>query len=302
MNPLPPTSPRPSRLRFAGSLLAVLAATSMATNAATEEITMALGSKSFGNGVALKATSGTQLIQESKLYTYKITAKVRGKGDLAAAVPVEIALDKLLESLKPGSSSILSGSYSNPTGALPVTLISKSLSASGKINNVPVSLKLKLTGKISSTGQLSLGITNVQITSNSTPVAGTIAFAKGSNVKVSTAPIVEFMAQGQPSFQEPASGVAYANVTVWRLGNVNKAASAKFTTVNGTALAGVDYTATTGTVKFGAGVTEKTIQVPLIPNPTGTTNNQFTIVLSNPGTGTVLGGRLVNTVTIKSIE
>lgn len=55
-----------------------------------------------------------------------------------------------------------------------------------------------------------------------------------------------------------------ATITVYRKGNtkrVNQSASVDFATSNGTAVAGVDYTATNGTLNFAAGETQKTFTV-----------------------------------------
>lgn len=55
-----------------------------------------------------------------------------------------------------------------------------------------------------------------------------------------------------------------------------------YATSNGTALAGVDYTATSGTLTFAAGETSKTLQVPIIDNAVASGNKTVNLTLSNP--------------------
>ena len=72
--------------------------------------------------------------------------------------------------------------------------------------------------------------------------------------------------------------------------------SVNYATANGTAAAGDDYTAKTGTITFNAGETTKTIQVSIIDDTIDDDNETFTLTLSSPygaqisdatGTGTI---------------
>ena len=58
---------------------------------------------------------------------------------------------------------------------------------------------------------------------------------------------------------------------------------------NSPAVSGVDYTGTSGTLTFGAGVTEQTIPISLLDNPFANGPRAFTVTLSNPGDGAALG-------------
>src|SRR5947209_7763962 len=55
-----------------------------------------------------------------------------------------------------------------------------------------------------------------------------------------------------------------AQVTVTRSGNVDVAATVSYATANGTAVAGFDYRAASGTLKFAAGETTKTFSVGIV--------------------------------------
>ncbi len=85
-----------------------------------------------------------------------------------------------------------------------------------------------------------------------------------------------------------------------------------YSTFDGTAVAGKDYTATTGTLTFNPGDTSKTVSVPVLRESTyGPPTRSFTLVLSNPinaaifsgtGTGTILDTVTPPTVTIDNFS
>ncbi|MDB5329994.1 MAG: hypothetical protein JWP03_1145 [Phycisphaerales bacterium] len=60
------------------------------------------------------------------------------------------------------------------------------------------------------------------------------------------------------------------------------AATVDFATSNGSAFAGIDYTATSGTLTFAPGITSMTISVPVLPNAAASGTHTFTLTLSNP--------------------
>ena len=87
-------------------------------------------------------------------------------------------------------------------------------------------------------------------------------------------------------------------LTVTRSGANMDAATVDYATANGSALAGSDYTATAGTLAWGAGDgTAKTITVPIAADAQVEPNEVFTVVLGNP-VGANLGSAKTATVTI----
>jgi hypothetical protein len=74
--------------------------------------------------------------------------------------------------------------------------------------------------------------------------------------------------------------------------------SVAYQTVDGTALAGTDYVAESGTLAFGLGVDKRTVSVPILGDITPESNKTFTVALSgnspgtqferNPGLGTIV--------------
>jgi len=68
--------------------------------------------------------------------------------------------------------------------------------------------------------------------------------------------------------------------------------SVDFTTVDGTAVAGLDYTAASGTLTFAAGVTTQTVTVTITPDANVEADETFFLRLSNPTVGTILANPL----------
>jgi hypothetical protein len=66
--------------------------------------------------------------------------------------------------------------------------------------------------------------------------------------------------------------------------------SVSYTTADGTAVAGTDYTKTFGTLTFPAGATSETVSVPISTVATGGPTKTFTLNLSNPVNATIADG------------
>ncbi|HVC92957.1 MAG TPA: Calx-beta domain-containing protein, partial [Pirellulales bacterium] len=69
-----------------------------------------------------------------------------------------------------------------------------------------------------------------------------------------------------------------------------------YATADGTALAGTNYTATSGTLTFPAGITTETIRVPILDSGSQTTSLSFTVNLSNPQAATLSQGQATGTI------
>ncbi len=74
-----------------------------------------------------------------------------------------------------------------------------------------------------------------------------------------------------------------------------------YTTVDGTAIADEDYTATSGTLRFAPGDTSKTIRVPVLEDATAEPVETFTVVLSNPAGTNVVHDTGVGTITAEGL-
>ena len=94
-------------------------------------------------------------------------------------------------------------------------------------------------------------------------------------------------APGQLSFSTNSyvvgKGGGNAFLTVVRTNGSSGSVSVNYTTVSGTALPGVNYVTSSGTVSFADGVTSQTFPIPLVDNSLVQGSVNFSVVLSNPG-------------------
>ena len=91
------------------------------------------------------------------------------------------------------------------------------------------------------------------------------------------------------SIVEGTGGAANLVLTVTSTPAAAAAFQVTFTSSNGTAVSGVDYTAVTGDLNFAIGDTSKTITVPISTDSTVEGDETFTVTLSNPTGGATLG-------------
>jgi len=86
---------------------------------------------------------------------------------------------------------------------------------------------------------------------------------------------------------DPRTGAAVAVFTITRVNNITQTTTVSYTTVDGTAHAGTDYMATTGSVTFAPGDTTATVSVPLlVGDRTVTAAENFSLAISGGGSVT----------------
>jgi hypothetical protein len=98
--------------------------------------------------------------------------------------------------------------------------------------------------------------------------------------------------------QEPASGTAPAVFTVVLNVAAGNPVTVNYATANGTATAGADYTATSGTLSFDPGEASKTVSVDVRADGTAEPRERFTLTLSAPTNATLVAGSAVATAAI----
>lgn len=115
----------------------------------------------------------------------------------------------------------------------------------------------------------------------------TLMVSLGSAVSIQAANTVQFSAN---TYTEIESAGA-VTLTVQRSRDTSTAVGVDFATADGTATAGLKYTATNGALTFGPGETSQTILVPILNNGLVDGTHNFRVILSNPNGGAVLGTR-----------
>jgi hypothetical protein len=87
-------------------------------------------------------------------------------------------------------------------------------------------------------------------------------------------------------------------ITVTRTGGTAGGVTVDYASGVGSATAGQDYTAVSGTVNFGSGVTSRTFSIPIANDTLDETNESIHLTVSNPGGGASLGPQSSSVVTI----
>ncbi|HZN13242.1 MAG TPA: Calx-beta domain-containing protein, partial [Acidimicrobiales bacterium] len=104
---------------------------------------------------------------------------------------------------------------------------------------------------------------------------------------------------GASSYQKTENGGS-ATITVTRTGGLGGGVTVRYTTANGTATAGADYVATTGTLTFAAGVQSMSFSVPITNDTLDESSETVNLSLSDPASGAVLGTR--RTTVLKIVD
>ena len=92
-----------------------------------------------------------------------------------------------------------------------------------------------------------------------------------------------------------------ATITVTRTGGSSGLATVQYATSDGTASAGLDYTATSGTLTFADSVTSQTFSVPVLDDSLAEPNETVNLSLSNPTGSAVLGTPNTAVLTITNV-
>ncbi|HVK13319.1 MAG TPA: Calx-beta domain-containing protein [Gemmataceae bacterium] len=111
------------------------------------------------------------------------------------------------------------------------------------------------------------------------------------------------LAFGAPVFSANEDGSTVATVTVTRVNGSDGAVSVNYATSDGTATAGADYTATSGTLSWAAGdSTPKTFTIPVLDDQLVEGTETVDLTLSGPTGNSVLGAQGTATLNIVDIE
>jgi poly(3-hydroxybutyrate) depolymerase len=113
---------------------------------------------------------------------------------------------------------------------------------------------------------------------------------------------------GQPTIQFTVANCTVPeldgliSLSVQRTNDTTQAVNVDYSTADGTALAGVNYAATNGTLTFAPGETNQFIFVSILNNGQVGKTTKFQVSLSQPAGGAVLGARAVANVNIQESD
>ena len=99
----------------------------------------------------------------------------------------------------------------------------------------------------------------------------------------------------------PKTGTSSAVFTVASSGTSSVPVTVQFATADGSATAGVDYAATSGTLVFAPGETVKTVNVPIFASTAPDPDRTFSLVLSNPTAAALLQSSALCTVVTSAL-
>jgi hypothetical protein len=158
-------------------------------------------------------------------------------------------------------------------------------------DSTPLSTSAWFNGDLNdSTGSSSIGYSDTAASAN-LPVGATLTPGAANDIATD---VLQFT---QSTFSVGENS-ATLTLTVTRSNSTSGSVTVDFATSDGTATAGADYTAASGTLTFAAGETEKTITVTILNDALPEADETFLVTLSNPTGGGTLGPRAVATVTI----
>ncbi|MFA6109039.1 MAG: Calx-beta domain-containing protein [Candidatus Latescibacterota bacterium] len=172
-----------------------------------------------------------------------------------------------------------SSDYTSRSGSL-------SFAAGETTKPVAVTIKGDLPNEADET--LYLNLTN--------PTNATIADAQGIGTILNDDPLPT-LAISDKATAEGNSGTKSLTFTLTLSAASGRTVTVAWATANGTATAGTDYTAGSGTTSFSAGVTTRTASVTIKGDRTSEPNEVFYINLSNPTNATIADAQGIGTIT-----
>jgi uncharacterized protein len=110
-------------------------------------------------------------------------------------------------------------------------------------------------------------------------------------------PVIPTASIGDATIVEGDAGTASMVFTVTLSAAPTGPVTIDYTTADGSATAGNDYFATSGTLSFEAGETSKTISIPITGDTVGELRETLTVTLSDPSGATLLDGSATGTIT-----
>jgi photosystem II stability/assembly factor-like uncharacterized protein len=160
-------------------------------------------------------------------------------------------------------------------------------------NTTPIMTDGNGNATINVTFPASLGAGRVVTATATDPNGNTSEFSAGDATNATGS--VQFSVSSLNAIED----VGLLTINVLRIGGSAGNLSVQYATADGTAIAGQDYTSTSGTLNFSNGETSKTLQIPIADDATTEPDETFTVALSNAASLEALGPPSTLTVTIQ---
>jgi len=222
------------------------------------------------------------VVVDTRAGTLQFTAATAAVGELAGAVTVSVARVD-------GSVGAASVNYATANGTaiagLDYTATSGTLNwADGNADNKTVVIAILNRAGAQGSRSFTVRLSN--------PTAATLGSPRTNTVTINDAGVLKFTAAAT----NVTDGMRSLTMTVTRTSGTAGPASVKYATANGTAVAGTDYTATSGTLNWADGnANSQTFQVPIMSRAGVQGSRDFQVKLSAavgasvaaPGTSTV---------------
>jgi photosystem II stability/assembly factor-like uncharacterized protein len=184
-----------------------------------------------------------------------------------------------------GSKGTLSVNYSSANGTATAgsdyTAVSGALVfADGELSKT-FTLPITNDAVAEPTETLRLSLTAADLETLGSPAVATV------NILDNSTPLI--LSMNNVDVTEGNSGTTNAVITVTLSAATGRTITADFATLASTATSGVDFTATSGSLSFGPGVTTQTISVPIIGDTLNEATEMFFVTLSNAVNATTTG-------------
>jgi hypothetical protein len=232
---------------------------------------------SANNGTISAGTSVVTITPSLSISNINVLAPTSGSSTadftvtLSAAIPQAVTLNYATSD----GTAIAGTNYTAASGTLTIPA-----------NSTSVEIPVMILGNIATTGAFTITL--------SSPANATISTATAT-AAIQNPSLFPSISVNNPTVDQATSGTTTANFTVTLSAPSSQAVQVTYATADGSAAAGVNYTAANGTRIIPAGATSGLIQVTILGNVTTSAN--FTLNLSSPVNAMLITSSAMATIT-----
>ncbi len=165
------------------------------------------------------------------------------------------------------------------------------------INETTKLITVLVNGDLKVEGNETFSLLLSNVSANATINANSSVISANDTTTINNDDVLPMFAVSDAQVTSSTTNTTNEVFTVTISGNVLSAATVVYSTANGTAHAGTDYTATSGTLTFNpAGLTTQLVTVTVLANPSPTGDETFQLNLTSPSNATLLDGSGTGTI------